>query len=208
MDKLIKSIIVTILIFMALFLGEANAKILFVIKQVEINSIFDWTYAIIKGVIFSLSTVLIISTYDNNDSNLSKLVKLLFLALDGVLVYIYYHYPPEMWREYASFAYPAYIIIVLGFIGSLANKYFRSEKHPFEIKFEETQLKLNEIRLKYENKSKECNLIQKQLRIKEIKDRMNGLKRTGRGSGKWEADPNRVEQMEELQTELNKLENG
>ncbi len=181
MKILIKILLVLILTFIAYLVTETNAKILSYTNQIHFSWAGDWYgnyMPLVKALGISLATIVIIISYE------SKIIRGLFIFLDGSIVFMYQFLNIELWSKYTSAYYGFMTALILLFVGNLAHNYY---------------MKSN---------SKEMNnnsINSNELRIMEIKKLMDNLKRTGRSGGNWKNYPSRVDQMAKYELELNNL---
>ncbi len=170
MKKFLQLSIILVLSFLVIQLLEANAKILWKINQVNFNNFFDVALSLVKAFGYSLATVVIVIYYR------SYFIRTLFIAIDMLVVYTYYHFNNEGWWLLASYAYPIYTGLIFGFIGHMA----------FE-------------RWKVADDTKE---LQRELEKRKIQDEIMNLKRKGGKGQRWDQKPELVEKIAELETKL------
>jgi len=78
--------------------------------------------AILKSLGYSLATILIILYHQK------IWVKLLFVVLDSVIIFIYLHSGFWAWYHYGSYIYAIYTGIIMFFVGIMATEFLKDSK--------------------------------------------------------------------------------
>lgn len=165
------NILVKVMVFFAVLgviflLTMYNAKLLNTLNWFKTASkTFDWTIIIIASVSYSLGSIAVVIWYnpirehDENKLNYnaryvgSILLKLLFVLIDGVHVYVYNNTHIDDLATWLSPVYALQTALILFFVGAIVNDFIKNGKQKEEIKKGElmaleSKLELKESKIK------------------------------------------------------------
>lgn len=207
MKTLVKISVYMILIFIVYTLTEANAKILSFTNQVYFDFLGESSeeyLSIAKALAYSLATVIIVIYYEN------LFTRLLFIILDGFIVFVYHFVDKDVWHEYSSYYYAILTALIFGFIGFIAHKYYKEDQKRARKIRSSGKLERNNKKIDGSSFDFPDNLEYKKMKLDvhagHLKSEMLKLKRTGKNGGPYTDYPDRVKRMNEFEKELRETE--
>jgi len=184
-----------------------NLTLLEIKKLYKHYSIYEHLKAIIVSIGISLSTTLVIVYYKN------KVIKALFVLLDGAIMYLFLGFDYAFWWKWGSVIYGCYITLIVYFVGSIASEFVNQlSLQPKEEKISKSEVLEAQIKdLQYSVKTQEhtfgiinsniekyASLFKRQQDIVDIDRKIAARKQKLRRENKdWKNDPEILVLIEE-----------
>ena len=184
----ISNILVRAIVFFAVvgilfLLTMYNAKLLYTLNWFKTeNRLFDRLIIIIAAVAYSLGSIAVVIWYNptkkQNENKVSFklrytgsiILKLLFVIIDGIHVYIYNNTHIEDLAKWLSPVYALQTSFILFFIGAIVNDIIKNGKEKEEIEKEAKTAFENEIEIK------ESKILSLQTKVDDLETDINNLK--------------------------------